>query len=137
MTSGSGSLDQLWKMLNVTSLSMDIWNIGWTVCIDFGRQIMNEWVLAWLMILKGSKYFSDNFFEGYIVQKNRALTYICCLTWKSRSGILYVYVDCWYHCCAADISVFRAFCSLLRSTTNLWTWNEVMSLSRYMVMFGW
>ena len=88
------------------------------------------------MILNDLKYFSNSFFEGYVVWKNWALTNTCCPTWKSSPRILCVSVGCLYYCYAANISVFRVSCSLLKSIANSQAQDEVMSLSRYIVMLG-
>jgi len=45
-TDRDGGLDQLGKILDIIGSSIDMWNTGWTVCIDLGKYIVNEWVLA-------------------------------------------------------------------------------------------
>ena len=51
MTGAGAGCILLEKVLDVEGLSMDTWKTGWTECMDFGRQRVNNRVLGWAMIL--------------------------------------------------------------------------------------
>ena len=57
-----------------------------SICFPGLCRRVKECVPAFVMISKGLRYFSENFFVGRVEQKNFARTKACCPTWKSGAG---------------------------------------------------
>jgi len=79
------------KVLEVTSLSIEIWKTRYMKYINSGRQRVNNKVLDYNFI--GLRYFLKNFLEGQVVLKNWAFTKTLSHNLKSDIGEHYILVD--------------------------------------------
>ena len=71
---------------------METWKTGWTPWKVSGRQRVKEWVLAFARISKGPRNLLESLCDGWVVQKNLALTKACSPMVKFRAGDLFASV---------------------------------------------
>ena len=79
------------KVLEVTSLSIEIWKTRYMKYINSRRQRVNNKVPDYNFI--GLRYFLKNFLEGQVVLKNWAFIKTLLHTLKSDIGEHYILVD--------------------------------------------
>ena len=79
----------------VVGSSMETWKTGCTPHIDSERRMVNEWVPGLAMISKGPAYLLESFLDGWVVQKNLALTKTCCPTENRGGGDHWASADLW------------------------------------------
>ena len=83
ITGAGGGLERCWKVLGMAGSSIETWNTGWMALMVSGRQSVKDCRLGWAIILYGSRYFLESFFDGRVVWKYCDLTNTDCPTWKS------------------------------------------------------
>jgi hypothetical protein len=117
--------------------SMETWKTGWTEWRVSGSRSVKEWEPAWAMILKGPRYFSENFFVGRVDRKDWASTKACCPTLNSGARDQCLSAGPWYCCWPSAMRVRNSWWSSSRSVTKFFVRVEARSLSGWTEIFGW
>jgi len=96
-----------------------MWKTGWIAQRWLGSLIRYEWVPGFPITSKEPKYFSANFLVGRVDFINLVSMNTRLPTSILGTGVLFLFADSWYQCCAPSIVFLRSLCTTLKSVSQL------------------
>ena len=125
------------KEFRVAGSIMETWKTGWIECMLSGRWRVNKWVPAWVMMVKGSRNFSESFFDGLVVQMWSDFTNTLSPIRNSGAGIRWQLAEAEYRVWAVEMVFWSWVWSSSRSVTKFLAVDKSKSWSRCAEMLGW